>query len=589
MRFSIVCFLLSIAVFFQSCSTTKNRDISKSKVKTSQMLPFEKNVNTTPTYHEVIESYKTLAADNKMFQFNQIGITDAGYPLHYGVLSKSKEFDPKVLQKQGKLVLLVNNAIHPGEPCGVDATMILVRDYLTKPNLMKLLDEVVLVFIPIYNIGGSLNRGSYSRANQEGPEAYGFRGNAKNLDLNRDFIKCDSRNAQTFNQLFNIWNPNIFIDNHTSNGADYQYTITLIASQKDKLNKHLSSLMVNEMLPNLYKNMNARKWEMTPYVYARSTPDEGISGFLDLPRYSSGYATLHNCISLMPETHMLKPYKDRVSSVYHFMDAMINWMNENQESIKNAKAQADQFVKEQNKFDVNWALNFDKVESIIFKGYEAKYKPSLVTGQSRLYYDRNAPFEKEVPFYNSYKSSNTIEKPSAYIIPQAYYKLIERLKWNGVEMERLSEDREVEGDYYYIKNYKTRDRAYEGHYLHYEIETEEKNLTRKFYKGDYLIKTNQVKNRYIIETLEPSAPDSYFAWNFFDGILMQKEYFSAYVFDDRAFEILNNNPQLKRTFENKKEMDSKFSNDANAQLNFIYQNSDHYEQTYLMYPVARIK
>jgi hypothetical protein len=553
------------------------------------MLPFEKNGNTTPTYQEVIENYKNLAAENKMFQFKEIGVTDSGHPLHYGILSRSKEFDPIEIQKQGKLVLLVNNAIHPGEPCGVDATMILVRDYLSKPSLMKLLDDVVLVFIPIYNIGGALNRSAFSRANQEGPEAYGFRGNAKNLDLNRDFIKCDSRNAQTFNQLFNIWNPHIFIDNHTSNGADYQYTLTLIASQKDKLNNHLSSLMVEEMLPELYENMKKRKWEMTPYVYARTTPDEGIAGFLDLPRYSSGYATLHNCISFMPETHMLKPYKDRVSSVYHFMDVMIQWMNGNKASIKNAKTKADQSVQSQNEFDLNWTLDFDKTESTIFKGYEAKYKPSLVTGQSRLYYDRNAPYEKEVPFYNTYKSSNTVEIPSTYIIPQAYYKLIQRLQWNGVKMERLLEDREVEGDYYYIKNYKSREKAYEGHYLHYNIETEEKRLTRKFYKGDYVIKTNQIKNRYIVETLEPTAPDSYFAWNFFDGILMQKEYFSAYVFEDRALDILNENPDLKRRFEEKKEDDNEFSSNANAQLNYIYQNSNHYEQTYLMYPVARIK
>ena len=588
MRLSLFC-LVFLVIFSQSCSSTKNKDISQTKVKTSKMLPFEKNGNTTPTYQEVIENYKNLAAENKMFQFKEIGVTDSGHPLHYGILSRSKEFDPIEIQKQGKLVLLVNNAIHPGEPCGVDATMILVRDYLSKPSLMKLLDDVVLVFIPIYNIGGALNRSAFSRANQEGPEAYGFRGNAKNLDLNRDFIKCDSRNAQTFNQLFNIWNPHIFIDNHTSNGADYQYTLTLIASQKDKLNNHLSSLMVEEMLPELYENMKKRKWEMTPYVYARTTPDEGIAGFLDLPRYSSGYATLHNCISFMPETHMLKPYKDRVSSVYHFMDVMIQWMNGNKASIKNAKTKADQSVQSQNEFDLNWTLDFDKTESTIFKGYEAKYKPSLVTGQSRLYYDRNAPYEKEVPFYNTYKSSNTVEIPSTYIIPQAYYKLIQRLQWNGVKMERLLEDREVEGDYYYIKNYKSREKAYEGHYLHYNIETEEKRLTRKFYKGDYVIKTNQIKNRYIVETLEPTAPDSYFAWNFFDGILMQKEYFSAYVFEDRALDILNENPDLKRRFEEKKEDDNEFSSNANAQLNYIYQNSNHYEQTYLMYPVARIK
>ena len=586
---SLTFFFLIVILFSTSCGTIKNQDVSQTKVKEKQRLPFEKNPNSTPSYHEVISAYKSLAAEHKMFQFNEFGITDSGHPLHYGVLSKSKNFNPVNLHKEGKLILFVNNAIHPGEPCGVDATMILVRDYLSKPSLMKLLDEVVLVFIPVYNIGGALNRGSFSRANQEGPEAYGFRGNAKNLDLNRDFIKCDSRNAQSFNQLFNLWNPHVFIDNHTSNGADYQYTLTLIATQKDKLNRHLKELMQDEMLPDLYQEMKSRDWEMTPYVYARSTPDEGIAGFLDLPRYSSGYACLHNCISFMPETHMLKPFKDRVSSVYHFMDVMINWMNENGQQIKIAKEKADMEVKDQSTFDLNWTLDFDEVEQINFKGYEAKYKPSLITGQSRLYYDREAPYEKKIPFYNSYKPTASVEKPAAYIIPQAYYKVIERLVWNNVEMERLKTDIVFEGELNYIKEYETRKTAYEGHFLHSNIQLEKKLAKRKYYKGDYLIRMNQSKNRYIVETLEANAPDSYFAWNFFDGILMQKEYYSAYVFEERAMEILDADPSLKLKFNEKKRTDEEFANNARAQLNFIYQSSEHYEKTYKQYPVLRLQ
>ena len=101
----------------------------------------------------------------------------------------------------------------------------------------------MIVIIPVYNVGGALNRGSYSRANQNGPEAYGFRGNARNLDLNRDFIKCDSRNARSFNRLFNQWKPDVFVDTHTSNGADYQYVMTLISTQKDRLGGALGEFL----------------------------------------------------------------------------------------------------------------------------------------------------------------------------------------------------------------------------------------------------------------------------------------------------------------------------------------------------------
>ncbi len=193
----------------------------------SLLTAFEKDNNTTSTYHEAIGFYKKLAERHDQLQLTEWGTTDSGHPLHVAVLSKNKIFEVNEIKQQGRCILLINNAIHPGEPEGVDATMMLVRDYLENTDLNNHLENVALVVIPFYNIGGGLNRNPSSRANQNGPNEYGFRGNAKNLDLNRDFIKCDSKNAQVFNQIFNHFQPDVFIDNHTSNSADYQYTMTL--------------------------------------------------------------------------------------------------------------------------------------------------------------------------------------------------------------------------------------------------------------------------------------------------------------------------------------------------------------------------
>ena len=199
------------------------------------ITPFEKNRNTTATYEESISFYKKLSNAFPQLQLTTHGMTDSGLPLHTAVLSMDEDFDPVSIRKKNKNILFVNNAIHAGEPCGVDASMMILRNYLEDKSLQKFLDHTVIVVIPMYNLGGVLNRNSHTRTNQNGPESYGFRGNAKNLDLNRDFIKCDSKNAQTFNQLYNYWQPDIFVDNHTSNGADYQYTITLIPTQHNKL------------------------------------------------------------------------------------------------------------------------------------------------------------------------------------------------------------------------------------------------------------------------------------------------------------------------------------------------------------------
>ncbi|MFK8009140.1 MAG: M14 family zinc carboxypeptidase [Saprospiraceae bacterium] len=568
----------------QSCYGQKKM-ISSS---TTFITPFEKNKNTTATYEETISFYKKLSEAFPQLQLTTHGMTDIGLPLHTAILSIDEDFDPVSIRKKGKNILFINNAIHAGEPCGVDASMMILRDYLEDESLQEFLELTVVVVIPMYNLGGVLNRNSHTRTNQNGPESYGFRGNAKNLDLNRDFIKCDSKNAQTFNQLYNYWQPDIFIDNHTSNGADYQYTITLIPTQHNKLDPTLAKYLNQKMLPRLFSDMKKNDWEMTPYVYARTTPDEGFAGFLDLPRYSSGYAALHNAISFMPETHMLKPFKDRVQSTYTFMDVMIKLMHDDFEKIKIARISAIRNQENQKIFDLNWTLDMEKSDLVNFKGYIAKKKPSLISGEPRLYYDRNEPFEKEVKHYNYYKVTASVEKPLAYIVPQGYSKVIERLKWNNVKVEQLEKDQTFEVEMYRIADYKTGKNPYEGHYLHRDVEVEKFTQKRVYRKGDFIIYVDQPTNRYIVETLEPTAPDSYFAWNFFDGILQQKEYFSSYVFEDLAVEILEKNPELKKQLEEKRKADSAFAKNGYAQLNFIYKNSEHYEPTHQVYPVGRL-
>jgi hypothetical protein len=281
------------------CSAIKNNTISNKMPLFT--IPFEQNPNQTLTYHETIDCYEKMAkAYPGIFRLTPVGSTDSGHPLHVAVFSKEGIFEPEKIRQAGKRILLINNGIHPGEPEGIDATVLLLREYLQNPEKQKALSNMVLVVIPVYNIDGCLNRGSYSRVNQDGPESYGFRANARNYDLNRDFVKCDSRNARTFNQIFRTWNPDIFVDNHTSNGADYQYTMTLIATHHNKLEAPLGAFLQETMLPELYADMAKRGWEMIPYVDSHGeTPDSGITGFVDYGRYSTGYAAFWNTIGFM--------------------------------------------------------------------------------------------------------------------------------------------------------------------------------------------------------------------------------------------------------------------------------------------------
>lgn len=551
--------------------------------------PWEKNRKITATYRECIDYYQLLDRQFDELKCEPLYMTDSGFPLHQVVIDADRDFDPDASRKKGKTILFINNGIHPGEPEGIDATMMLARNLLTDKDKHAWLKNTVVVIIPVYNIDGCLNRGPYSRVNQNGPEAYGFRGNDKNYDLNRDFVKCDSQNARSFNRIFSYWNPDVMIDNHTSNGADYQHFITLITTQEDKLGPILGEFTRKTVNPALYSGMNARNWHMVPYVNAWGPPDEnGIDEFLETPRFSSGYAALHHCISFMPETHMLKPFPDRVKSTYDLMEVMLDFLYRNGKDVQKARNEQISTFTNQQHVPITWKQDKSKFEMIEFKGYEAVRKLSKVTGGERLFYDRRKPFTKTIPYYNKFETEKTVTKPFAYIIPQAYREVVDRLIMNKVHVEQLAENSRLMVENYRINSFETSPRAYEGHYLHSNTQVESFVKEVQFRSGDYLVYTDQPAARYVIETLEPEATDSFFNWNFFDGILGQKEYFSDYIFEDLAEQFLKENPEIARQLEQEKVKDEKLRNDPEAILDWVYRKSPWYEPTHQLYPVRRL-
>ncbi len=576
--------LLILVLTFFACQTelTENPNFQTVYEKSNKL--------ETATYHEGLDFWKKLADHYPQLELMEYGETDSGYPLHLAVLSPTQDFDPISLKDKKVPIFLINNAIHPGEPDGVEACQMLVRDILKKGNFEKALGNTVLAIIPFYNIGGVLNRNSTTRVNQNGPKAYGFRGNAQNYDLNRDFIKADTKNAWAFTEIYQTWQPDVFLDTHVSNGADYQHILTNLMTQENKLGTQLGVYLRSEILPALNKKMEEKHSAITPYVNVwGSVPDSGIVQFMDSPRYSTGYTTLFHSIGFMTETHMLKSFEQRVSATYAYIKSMLEIIKEREQEIKAIRAKEIEATKTKTEFTISWEVNKEKFTPIRFMGYQGEIKVSEVTGQELLTYNRAKPFTKEIPYYNTYEPVKVITKPNAYIIPQAWSKVIARLEHNQVEMTQFENDTILEVAYYTIDKYDTRDTPYEGHYLHYNTGVRKLKANVAFRKGDYLIRTNQERNRYIIHTLEPEAPDSFFNWNFFDSILQRKEGFSTYVFVEKAAEILANNPALKAEFEAMKENDAEFAKSNYSQLNFIYSNSEFYEEAYKRYPVFRVE
>ncbi len=563
-----ILFLLSTLTSFAQMTTYRN----------NQSLP----------YDETIELYKMLDGKYEKAKLIECGLTDVGKPLHLFLLNNNGIFSAEELHKKNECIILINNAIHPGEPDGVNASIEFTADILS--GRVKLPPHVTIAIIPVYNIDGSLIRGCCSRANQDGPEQYGFRGNSRNLDLNRDFIKADAENTKSFIKIFREWDPDVFVDTHVSDGADYQYTMTLIDTQKDKLHPEVSNYVQKEFLPSLYQKMKEMNFEMCPYVNAwASTPDKGFNGFLEIPRFATGYAALFHTLSFVTETHMLKPFPKRVEATYSFLYTLTDLAGKNYQQIKSIRKKAKEATINQQEFALQWKVDTTKTDSILFKGYEGLYKKSDVTGTDRLYYDRTKPFEKKVAYNNNFKATVSVIKPKAYILPQAWKEVVERMKWNKIKMEPLTNDTIIYVDAYYITGYKSGSRAYEGHHLNTEIKTEKKKQNIQFFKGDYIINCNQESNRYIVETLEPEGVDSWFAWGFFDAILQQKEWYSDYIFIDEAELMLKNEAKLKKEFDELKNTNPAFAKDSDQMLEWLYKRSKHYELSHNRYPVYRLE
>ena len=571
-------------VFLSACSDVGNlKDL---------VTPFEISDSLeTATYPEAISWWRSLEKESPYVCVKEFGETDAGLPLHIVFINTSRNFNHESIKNSGKTLWLINNGIHPGEPDGIDASMLYAREILSRENFESEFNDLVIMIIPIYNVGGSLNRNCCSRANQNGPESYGFRGNARNLDLNRDFSKADSENARSFIKLFSKWNPDVYLETHVSNGADYPYTMTYLLSHPDKLTPPLNTYLSETISESLKSKMKGKGDEMIPYVNVfGTTPDSGFASFYDTPRYSTGFTALHNSIGLLTETHMLKPFKQRVVSTLNFLNSLGETLVEEGSHVKQAREDANIYLSKQQEFTIDWEIDDSQVELLDFKGYEAFYDTSEVTGELQLYYDRSKQWEKQIPYLAHLKAKTIVSAPSYYLVPSSWDQVVQRLELNAVEMKLIDQDTIIAFSAYQIIDFESSSTPYESHYYHSNVEVEKSSVKREIRANSYyLISTNQLKRRLLVEMLEPKGPDSYFNWNFYDEILQQKEWFSSYVFDPEASEMVKD-PEILKALEDFVSKDSSKRDNPRAKLGFLYTQSSHYESDrHMIYPVYRIE
>ena len=579
--------ILSVLLILNYTAQAQNKTAQKFKT------PFENDTTHTATYNEAVKFYSTLAvAYKKNTSFKSIGKSDEGIDLYAFIISEKNITNSDAAHKRNKMVLFINNGIHAGEPEGVDASMLFAREILQSKNVANILKNVVIVIIPQYNVEGALNRNATTRVNQNGPAEFGFRGTRRNFDLNRDFIKCDAENTVAFQKTFFNWQPDIFIDTHTSNGADYQYTLTLLETNINKLSPPAADFQKNMLLPYLYDKMAAQNQIITPYVDFADIPDNGLYGFFDTPRYSTGFATLHNTIGFMIETHMLKPFAQRVRVTHTFLNTLLKFCIENTSAIIKVHMDAENFILHQKEFPLRWHLDTSQFTMRNFNGYAAEYLKSDATTSNRLRYDRTKPYSKQVKYFNYFVPEITVQRPFAYVINASQKKILKTLERFDAKMHKIIAPTKQVVEMYKILEFTSTEKPYEGHHPNKIKKISSTDVTYHFstLKNDYVIILDENPRliRFLIETLEPQATDSYFSWNYFDGILEHKEGYSDYVFEDIAANLLKTDTALNALLKNKLVTDSTFKANPKAQLMYIYNNSKYAEPNFSIYPIYRI-
>ena len=553
------------------------------------------NYDQTARYDEVVDFCHRLAGTSPYAHYTSFGRSGEGRELPLLILSHERAFTPEAARRSGKLVVLVQNCIHPGECAGKDASLELARDILITGTRKDLLNEVILLIMPIFSPDGHERFSPYSRINQNGPQEMGWRVTATNLNLNRDYTKADAVEMQAWLRIWVTWQPDFLFDNHTTNGSDHQYVLLYAATNQHLVAPAIGTWMDETLLPSILPALAGDGHLVFPYGGPRDRKDlsRGIGGpGAFSPRFSTGYAAICNRPSVLLEAHAHKTYKQRVRATYGFMRHTLEELTRRPGALRDAIRTADEVAIRTRGGDgpegqvVLQEERTGESEPIVYKALEFTVKQSEITaGEVIEYSDR--PIDVATTFYSGTRIAKTVAPPTAYLAPPQWTDVIHRLELHGIEFFRLGRPERLEVESYRFEDVSFAPRPYEGRQVP-RYKTVRTNETRDFVAGTVVVPLDQVRAKLAVHLLEPEAPDAFIAWGFFNAIFEQKEYFESYVMEPIARQMLAEDPELKREFDEKLRTDEEFAKNSRARLHFFYSRSPYWDKKYNLYPVARL-
>ena len=548
----------------------------------------------TPTYNDTVAFARRLAHASPSIDYESFGQSGQGRELPLLIASETGTFTPEAAHAQGKAVVLVQACIHAGEPDGKDAGFALLRDLAITKTAAGILKNVVLLFIPIYNTDGHERSSPYNRINQNGPTDMGWRTTGTYQNLNRDYMKADTPETRAWLRLWNEWQPDLFIDCHVTDGADYRCSITYHHEHHAGIDSAIldweRDVFGGKVAPATAAAGNVISWYLE-FIDNRDMT-LGTRDFNGSPRFSTGYVPVRNRPGILIETHMIKDYRSRVIGTYDFLRAALTEVNRDPERLLKLGREADaRTIVAGQEFDPGrlYPLDFELTEEATpfeLKAFKYRTEQSEVSGDLRVVYGQE-PNDLTVPMYQTFRVTKTCVPPLQYIVPGQWSGVIDVLKAHGLRLKTLALSTPIEVESYRFTNVQWPKEPFEGRHMP-RFDLERIVETRIFPPGSVVLPLAQSAGRVLLNLLEPEAPDSFVRWGFFNAIFEEKEYGENYVLESLAREMMTNDPTLKEEFEGLLSSDEEFAASPSERLRFFYKRSPYWDPQMNLYPVGRI-
>ena len=529
----------------------------------------------TPDYATTRAWLEKLVAASPLLSIESFGTSPEGRDLYYVRASKGP----------GKPVVLAQGGIHSGEIDGKDAGLMLLRDIALRGK-DGLLDKADLVFVPIFNVDGHERASAYSRPNQRGPRLHGWRTTAQNLNLNREYLKADAPEMQAMVRLIRKLDPALYLDLHVTDGADYQYDITMgfvgwegYYARSPAIGRWLDTRFRPAITSALQREGHI------PGLYVSGVddrdPDKGMALGADTPRFSTGYGDVARVPTVLVENHSLKNYRQRVLGTYVLVEAALKLVGDDAAAVR-AAVTADRAARPTETV-IRWKPKPEPLYTTPFLGMTHDRVASRASGRDEVRF-LGKPVTRPMPVYGE-EPDLTVRLPGAWWVPASATSVIERLKLHGVAFETLTAPKTLSVDMARLVDPKL-GKADEGR-VPLSAGFKHERRTETFPIGSVRVPADQPLAVLAAHLLEAESPDGALAWNFLPGILQRTEYMEAYVTAPMADAMLKADPALQARFEAKLAGDPAFAADGAARLAWFYAQTPYFDDRYLLYPVAR--